>query len=259
MKKAAFKITLIGAGNLATQLGIALKAKRFEIAQVYSRTKASASLLAKKLKAEAIIDLSAINTSSDLYIIAVKDDVIKKLAKKLKLKDKLIVHTSGSIDSKVLKSCSENYGVIYPLQTLSKNKKISFVNIPLCIEASNADSLKKLREVAEKISSEVYEIDSQKRKTLHLAAVFASNFTNYMYSVSEKILSKEKIPFKILLSLIEETANKVQTVSPKKAQTGPAIRKDKKTMDSHLEMLKKDKRTRELYKLISKGILKNIS
>jgi predicted short-subunit dehydrogenase-like oxidoreductase (DUF2520 family) len=254
-KKAVNNIVLIGSGNVATRLGIALTEAGYKISQVYSPRAKSAALLAKKLRAEAISDLKKLTKDGVVYIIAVKDDAIEGLAKKIKLKSAILVHTSGSVKMDVLKKSSHNHGVLYPLQTLSKDKKVDFRNIPLCIEASNKATELSLLYFAKSISGHVIKVNSSQRRTIHLAAVFACNFSNYLYSVSENILKKEKLSFDLLKPLIAETAAKVKTISPAKAQTGPAARGDKKTIEMHLKMLK-DKKHKEIYKLMTKNIMK---
>jgi len=248
------KITLIGAGNVATQLGLALHKQGYFISQVYSKTSRSASTLAKKIKAEAITDLKKLNSDSSIYIIAVKDDVILDVAKQLKLRDQIVVHTSGSASITILKGVSKNTGVFYPLQTFSKEKAIKFRDVPVCIEGNNSATTKTLEYFAKSISSNVKKVNSEQRKTIHLAAVFACNFSNHMYAIADEILKKNKLSLDLLKPLIEETANKIKNSSPSKMQTGPAIRGDKKTMEEHIKMLG-DKKLKEIYKLISESIL----
>jgi predicted short-subunit dehydrogenase-like oxidoreductase (DUF2520 family) len=249
------KITLIGSGNVATHLGIALHAAGYQIVQVYSPTKKSASALAKKVNAEAITDLKKINSGSTIYIIAVKDDVIEKVAKQLHLKDKIVVHTSGTASMDLLKKSAKNFGVFYPLQTFSKNKPLDLSSVPVCIEANNKSTATTLEYFAKSISRNVQKINSDQRRIIHLAAVFACNFSNHMYAIAENILKKEKLSLDILKPLIIETANKIKNGSPAEMQTGPAIRGDKKTMNAQIKLLGKDKKLKEIYQLISKNII----
>jgi predicted short-subunit dehydrogenase-like oxidoreductase (DUF2520 family) len=247
-------ITLIGAGNLATQLGIALHDEGYLISQVYSRTKKSASVLAGKINASAITDIKKLNTNSTIYIIAVKDDAIENIAKQLQLKDQIVVHTSGTVSMDVLKQCSKNIGVFYPLQTFSKNKKTDFKNTPICIEANNKATSTTLQYFAKSISTNVQNINSDQRKIIHLAAVFACNFSNHMYAIASEILEKNKLSFDILKPLIGETADKIKNNAPAKMQTGPAIRGDKKTMDAHLILLSDTKQLENIYQILNKSI-----
>ena len=247
------KIVLIGAGNIATHLGLALKQVGCNIVQVYSRTQKSASQLAKILATDYTTDLKKI-AKAELYIICVKDDVIADIVKKIKFNNALAVHTSGSIDMNVFKGHTNNYGVFYPLQTFSKNKKTDISFVPICVEANDNTNKKIVMQLAKTISDRVIYLDSQQRKTVHLAAVFACNFTNHMYSIAEKIVKEKNIPFNILVPLIQETAHKIVSHSPAKMQTGPAIRNDKKVIKQHLKMLKEKKEFKKIYQLLSDAI-----
>jgi len=246
----------MGAGNVATHLGLALQNAGLNIEQVYSRTTASAKSLAKKLKTDYTVETDKIGLDSDLYILAVSDDAIPGLVAKLKTEKGLVVHTSGSVNIKSLTPASKHTGVFYPLQTFSKSRKAKFKNIPICIEANSKEDLALLKKLAGMISGKVYEISSEKRKTLHLAAVFASNFSNYMFSVAEEIVEDANLDFDILRPLIKETAEKVMTISPQKAQTGPAQRHDESVMLQHLKMLEENEPYELLYEYISSEIMK---
>jgi predicted short-subunit dehydrogenase-like oxidoreductase (DUF2520 family) len=248
------KIILIGAGNVATQLGLALKVSGYRISQVYSKTKSSAETLSKKLKASAITDLKKVDTEAAIYIIAVKDDAIAEIAKQLKLKDKIVVHTSGSVSMEVLKNVSANYGVLYPLQTFTKDKKINFKTVPLCIEGNNKATSTTLQYFAKSISANVKLVSSEQRKIIHLAAVFACNFSNHMYAIADEILKKNKLSLDLLKPLIEETAQKIKDNSPAKVQTGPAVRGDKKVMEGHIKLLKQHKQAKSIYEIVSASI-----
>lgn len=254
-KKVSYKIVLIGAGNVAASLSFTLRKAGHTIVQVYSKHMSSAVALSKSLKCAYTDSLKAIDKTADIYIIAVKDDAIIEVAKQLKLKDKIVVHTSGSVELNVLKPVSKNYGVFYPLQTFSKTKKVNFKGVPVCLEASNGVTLNTLISLAEGISDKVQKINSEQRRIIHLAAVFACNFSNHLYVIAENILMFNGLSLDILKPLIEETAKKIKYASPSQVQTGPAIRNDKRTMDNHLKMLKYNKSYQHLYKLLSKSIM----
>lgn len=249
-------IVLIGAGNVATQLACAFDNAGFQISQVYSRTTESAEKLGGDLNTGFTTDLNAIVSDADLYIVSVSDDAVKPLANNLFLGDKLVVHTSGSISIDEIKQMSDNYGVFYPLQTFSKTRKADFKSIPICIEANFGESEKLLIELGRSISNDVRRIKTEERKRIHLAAVFACNFPNFMYTIAEEILKKNKLDFELLKPLIEETAAKVQTIDPYDAQTGPAKRGDETIMNQHLELLKEYPGFKEIYKLMSSEIKK---
>ncbi len=250
------RITLIGSGNVATHLAAALKNAGHSIVQVYSRTMQNAALLAYHVKAEAIDDLKAISTETDLFIIATKDDAIGPIAEQLAVHQKVMVHTSGATDLYSLLAFSDNVGVFYPLQTFSKTKEVDFRNVPLCIEAKDESVVKTLEQLAQTISNKVYRVNSEKRKALHLAAVFACNFPNYLYNIAQQIIAKQGIDFELLRPLIQETAEKVQNAAPASVQTGPAIRNDENTMAMHRQLLDGEPELQQLYILLSQGIIK---
>ena len=244
---------MIGAGNVATQLGLALKRANHKIIQVYSKHNPSAIELAKKLKSPFTTSLDEIISDADIYIISVKDDAIANVANHIRLNDKIIIHTSGSVAVDSIKSCSKNYGVFYPLQTFSKNKKADFKKVPICLEANNKKTFKILETLAKSISNNIHKINSQQRINIHIAAVFACNFTNHFYVIADDILKSNKLSLDLIKPLIAETAEKIKNNSPIEMQTGPAIRGDKKTMDKHLKMIT-NKKYKQLYKLVSKSI-----
>jgi len=250
------RITLIGSGNIATHLGAAFKNTGHRIVQVYSRTAQNAALLAYHIGAEAIDELYNINPDTDIFIIATADDTIVQIAAELAKFNKLIVHTSGVTDLQALLNFNENAGVFYPLQTFSKTREVDFLTVPLCIEGADENVTHILRELAQSISNNVYEIDSAERKVLHLAAVFACNFPNYLYAVAQGLLSEKNIQFDLLRPLILETAQKVQEHLPVDVQTGPAARYDFKTMETHLQMLTGESGLQQIYELLSQGIIK---
>ncbi|HTD40749.1 MAG TPA: F420-dependent NADP oxidoreductase [Mucilaginibacter sp.] len=250
------RITIIGSGNVATHLAAAFKNAGHNIVQVYSRDMHNASLLAYHVRAEAADSLDKINTETDLFVIAIKDDAIEAVASELAKHGKLIVHTSGATDLAALLNHTNSAGVFYPLQTFSKTREVNFNTVPLCIEGADEEITSKLNELAYTITQNVYRINSAERKTLHLAAVFACNFPNYLYYLSQQLLAEKQLPFDLLRPLILETAEKVQEHLPADVQTGPAIRNDEKTMASHLDQLRENPDLQELYRLLSQGIIK---
>lgn len=250
------RITLIGSGNVATHLAAAFKNAGHHIVQVYSRNLQNAALLAYHVKAEAIDDLSAIHPETDLFVIAVKDDQIGLMAEQIARYDKLIVHTSGATGIYALTAFTDNAGVFYPLQTFSKSKEVDFLKVPLCIEGADEQITQNLLQLARSISNNVSRVSSAQRKTLHLAGVFACNFSNYLYGVAQQLLAKDNLDFDLLRPLITETAEKVQRHLPQAVQTGPAVRNDENTMNFHLQLLNGEPQLQELYQLLSQGIIK---
>lgn len=253
MKTKINSIVFIGSGNVATRLAIALKEVGKKIVQIYSRSEENASDLGNKLGVDFTTNLSSINSEADLYILSVSDNALDEIIQKLDLHKKLIVHTSGTTSMDVLNSF-DNYGVFYPLQTFSSEKEISFKNIPLCIEANSDDNFNALKDLAETISGTIHHINSEQRKHLHVSAVFANNFTNYMYTIAEDILQDNDLPFDLLKPLIQETAAKILTHTPSESQTGPARRNDQEIINTHLDLLNKYPEYQKIYQLLSEQI-----
>jgi len=249
------KITLIGAGNMATCLGKSLKKNGFDILQVYSRTEKSAKTLAEKINTKYTCNTDNLDLSADLIIISIKDDAIGGMLEKIKNKKLKIVHTSGSIPMQVLEKHSSCCGVFYPVMTLSKNRDIDFSDIPLCLEADSNKFLSELMEMAGKISSQVLEIHSKERKILHMAAVFANNFVNHFYDISDNILKENGLSFDLLKPLIRETASKITEIPPHDAQTGPARRCDKSIIARHMKLLENNSERKKIYKFVTESII----
>ena len=248
-------VVLIGSGNVATHIAKALKAVDVNVTQVWSYHYQNASLLANEVNAVAIKELSEVDFDADICLIAIKDDEIVNIANQLKSFKGVIAHTSGSVSLAVFNNF-EKFGVFYPLQTFSKNKEVNFSTIPLCVEANNEISLAVLKELANILSTNVVEVNSDKRKILHLAAVFACNFTNHLYALADDLLKANDLSFDLIRPLITETASKVQHALPFTVQTGPAIRHDEQTLKKHEELLNDHQELLEIYKILSNSIKK---
>ncbi len=249
------KIALIGAGNVATQLGVNLQKAGYQIIQVYSRTESSAKTLGELLNTLYTTDIARISPEADVYFYAVKDDVLSELIAQNPVKKGLHAHTAGSVEMTIFAGEKENFGVFYPMQTFSINKAVDFSQIPLFIEANSDENLQNLQKIALRLSENVIYCDSAGRMALHLAAVFSCNFTNYLYHLASNILQKNSFDFKLMLPLINETIGKLQTLTPAEAQTGPAIRGDQKIIDKHIEALNDMPNEQEIYKLLSEKII----
>lgn len=250
------KIVIIGAGNVATHLAQAFS-HEFDVVQVYNHNIDNAIHLATKLHGcEAINDLSLLNDSADVYVLSIKDDAIKEIVAQIPdvCKTKLWVHTSGSVSMDVFKGVINQYGVLYPLQTFSKDVDVNVGEIPFFIEGNEVASLEKIKEVALRISPIVKIADSDSRKRIHASAVFACNFVNHLWSIADDILKKGNLEFELLIPLLKETLAKIAKVSPCDAQTGPARRGDVKTMMGHMALLEEDQK--EIYRLLSRSIMK---
>lgn len=248
------RIVFIGAGNLATRLSIELTDKGSKVIQVYSRTKASAIELAQKLSAEFTTNTDEIIPEADIYIVALKDSVVDEVLSKINFQNNMVIHCSGSLPMEVLKPYSENIGVLYPLQTFSKNQEIDFKNIPVFIEGNSQEVLEKLLFLANKLSSKVAPLNSSKRLYLHIAAVFASNFVNHFYTIASEVLQSQGLSFDLVHPLIEETTLKVLRMSPRDAQTGPAVRYDHNVIEKHVDALQSLPGFQKLYEEVSGNI-----
>ncbi len=248
------KVSIIGSGNVAQHLIAAFQKSQnsgadIELVQAFSRKKESLTSLLDTAKITT--DLSAM-AEADLYLIAVSDDAIANVSTQLPFKNRLVAHTSGSASLDVLHETNRK-AVFYPLQTFTKNKPVDFKTIPLCIEAENASDYQLLEKVAKMISDAVYPINSNQRKALHVAAVFVNNFTNHLYKIGNDICREHQVPFDILKPLITETAQKIMTLSPEQAQTGPAIRDDQKTIAAHEAFLTNENQSK-IYKILTQSI-----
>ena len=270
------KIVLIGAGNLATHLGKALHAAGHDMVQVFSRTMQSAETLASLLDAEPLTDIAQVRDDADVYIFSVKDSALVQLVAQLcrheadglgedgavnalrKAKkgehERVFLHTAGSMPMSVFKGMAQHYGVLYPMQTFSKQREVDFSIIPCFVEANDEFAQKQIEGLAREISGRVYQLSSEDRKYLHLSAVFACNFANHCYAISQELLEEHGIPFDVMLPLINETAAKVHEMKPKDAQTGPAVRYDENVIGEQSKLLENHPHFKKVYDSMSKSI-----
>ena len=249
------RVVIIGAGNVATVLGCRIKKYGHQIMQVVSQHSESAKALADILSCAFVIDSKAIDPTADIYIIAVTDSSIKEIGEKYKLHNKLVVHTAGSVSKEILKNTSSNYGVLYPLQSLRKERIEMQKNMPLLVDGNTTDSLYMLQNFAKSISSNVSFANDQKRLKLHVAAVLVSNFTNQLYTLAAEYCKGESIDFTLLSPLIEETALRLRRLQPIEMMTGPAVRGDIKTIESHLGMLDSYPHIQNIYLKMTESIM----
>ncbi len=242
--------TIIGTGNIAWHLfRVFSLCNEVRIAQVLGRNKEALTYFGKTAS---LMQKRAAIAKADVYIIAISDDHIFEVSESLIDLKGLVVHTSGSVPMQVL-SKHTHHGVFYPLQTLTKDRSVNFKSVPICIEANNEKSLSILSQLAVSVSEQKHIINSVQRKSLHLAAVFANNFTNHLYHIAHTVCADHQVPFSILNPLISETAAKVAEASPYEMQTGPAKRGDLGTQAQHIELLK-GKAEKDIYTLLSKTI-----
>lgn len=245
------QVSVIGSGNVAHHLLKAFGASsEVEVVQVFARNKKAIETSYPYV--EVIEDLSLLK-SVDLIIIAISDVAIETVSGQIPLNHHLVVHTSGSVALTALNNKNRR-GVFYPLQTFSKAKAINYRSVPICIEAETSEDFQILETLAKSISDYNYAVNSQQRQALHTAAVFVCNFTNHLYQIGYEICEANQLPFDILKPLIQETAQKIITLSPADAQTGPAKRNDTLTINKHLAFLT-DENQKEIYKLLTKSII----
>jgi predicted short-subunit dehydrogenase-like oxidoreductase (DUF2520 family) len=244
------KVVLFGSGNVAQHLIIAFQQSgKVDIIQVVVRDKNKAEL---SISPDRITDSMQAIPKADIYILAVSDGALPELSSKIPFSNALIAHTSGSVALAAL-DAKNRRAVFYPLQTFSKSRTVDYSHVPVCLEWENDKDQQLLTELAHCISPNCYTIDSVQRKALHVAAVFVNNFVNHLYHIGEEICEEHHVPFAILKPLIAETAEKAQHLSPRLGQTGPAIRNDHNTIDSHLALLTQANQ-KELYQLLTQSI-----
>ncbi len=246
-------ISFIGSGNVASHLALAFIKEGLNIAEVYSPTVAHAKQFAQQVDCDVVNGPNSLNPNVDLILVSVPDSIIREAFEGLQKSEGIIAHTSGFSSIEVLSS-AKHFGVFYPLQTFTKNKEIDLSDVPFCIEGNNQEIEALLKELAGKLSKDVQYINSEDRRYLHLAAVMVNNFTNHLYHIAGDILKEKGISLDLLLPLIRETANKIKTLGPEQAQTGPAKRNDTSTISEHEKMLSNLPEYRELYHLISMQI-----
>ena len=252
------RIVFVGAGRLATQFAKALHDKGHTIEAVFSRTMDSASALSRAVGGIPTDTIAALPLDANAYIIAVKDAVLPTLISQLRegRAERPMFHTAGSVPMSILEGV-RHHGVIYPMQTFSKERDVDFTHLPFFIEANDDFSLQVANDLATSISDNVRQLSSEERRHMHLAAVFACNFSNHCYTLAADILERHGVPFNVLLPLIDETAQKVHTLHPREAQTGPAVRYDENVINAQLQLLADEPLMQQVYDVMSKSIHQN--
>lgn len=259
-------VVLLGAGRVATHLAPALIGAGYRVGQVWSRTSGAARALAEPLGVPYTDDLDAIAPDADIYITCVADEALPEVARKICQRLKadsqqpianppLLLHTAGSVPMDIWREAgAQRYGILYPLQTFSKERQVDMREVSLFVEASDEAALGAVEALARSLSDKVFRADSERRALLHIAAVFACNFTNAMYAAAHRLLATDGIPFEVLLPLIDETAAKVHALAPREAQTGPAVRGDEAVVQAHLDRLSTIPELHAIYARISRMI-----
>lgn len=250
------RIVLVGAGNLATHLGRALKSGGCKVVQVFSRTETAAQTLADDLGCPFTTQIEEVTQEADVYILSLKDSALQEVIERLcpRHAEALFVHTAGSIPMNIFEGKATRYGVLYPMQTFSKAHHVEFEAIPCFVEGVNPETERDVVRLAQTVTSSVHIMDSEHRRYLHLSAVFACNFVNHCYEMASELTSKASVDFDILLPLIDETARKVHFLHPRQAQTGPAVRYDENVMQAQQQLLSDEEEMQAIYTLISKRI-----
>lgn len=253
------KIVIIGAGNLATSIAVALK-NVGEIVQIYSRTEQSARTLAERIGANFTTTLSDLYPTADLYLYAVKDDALQQVINSVPTTHGIHAHTGGCVSMAVFDGKQPNHGVFYPFMAFSKQRIVDFSEISIFVEGSNVQTVDYLTLIGKQIGKNVYKMTSEERSFLHIAGVFANNFPNILWNIAEKLLATKNLPFDVLLPVIRESVRKLEIMTPHEAQSGPASRRDQNTMDKHLQILSdKPEAWQTIYKLLSDEIIKNLN
>ena len=243
-------VTLIGAGNMAHWLVYAMRKAGVRISQVYSRQLSHAKALAEIAGAEAIDNIKQLLPDSDLYVFSIKDDSYENLLQQLPFRLPLAAHTAGSLSMRIFEPYAESYGILYPYQSVNKDMDFKGVVVPLCVEASNTTAEDELFAFAQRLTSVVQKLDESQRKVLHRAAIFGCNFTNAMYSIAYDILQEHHIDWQMIMPLLQNTMEKVKTMNPHEAQTGPAQRGDQNVIQFHLDALQ-DELLKDIYRVMT--------
>lgn len=245
------KIAILGSGNVAYHLAKMFKEKNIPISQIFGRNEKDLQEISDQFE----IPFSTTELAdAELYFIAVNDDAVAAISKNIKNQNSLVAHTSGSLPKEILEG---NYrkASFYPLQTFSKSKMLQYSEIPFFVEAENEADSQILENLALKISEKVMKSDYEKRKYIHLTAVFACNFVNHLFARAKEISDSQQIPFHYFLPLIKETTLKIEKIEPKLAQTGPAIRNDEKILQLHEALITEEEHLK-IYQVMNESIKK---
>jgi predicted short-subunit dehydrogenase-like oxidoreductase (DUF2520 family) len=249
-------ISFIGAGRVASSLCREMFNSGYRIDLIISENENNGNQIASSCNAH-WSSKPVFSSSTNVILVAVPDHKLKSILSSIKCSpDTVVAHTAGSIGIDIFPEKIIHKGVFYPLQTFSKNRTICFRNIPLLLESSDEKTSATLNQIAGSLSTMVYQVETQKRRMLHLAAVFVNNFTNHMLVQGKDIASKAGYSFEILTPLIQETIAKALDSGPENSQTGPAIRNDKNTIEKHLELLSYSPELQKIYEVLTDSIIK---
>jgi predicted short-subunit dehydrogenase-like oxidoreductase (DUF2520 family) len=247
-------VVMIGTGNVATHLTGALLNAGVQVLMIYSRTASHARVAGQKWAVPATSEWTDLPGNANVYVYAVSDNALPELLARELAPQAIHIHTAGSVGLDVFGDYKPKHGVLYPLQTFSKSKSLNFKDVPLFVEASSPEIHQVLKSLALLLSEKVYRVNSEQRCQLHLAAVFACNFVNHFYAIADELIRESNLPFDVLKPLIAETASKIDVLTPKEAQTGPAVRGDTSVMDKHIRLLENYPELKDMYEIMSKSI-----
>jgi len=252
------RVSIIGTGNLATHLAKGMEKAGFLVAEIYNRHLSKAAAFANSLyDAQATDSLDFLDSEANVFFLCVSDNAIATLAQEIILpRGALLVHCSGATNVEAIMREDVDYGVFYPIQTFSPNRKISFEGLPICLEASTEEAEEILESLVKRMKANPFFMSSEQRLTLHLSAVFACNFSNHFYRIAQEVLDTRGLPFDLLHHLIAETVQKAFENGPENAQTGPAVREDYNTMALHRDLLRTHPEWKELYVKVSEDIIR---
>ncbi len=255
-KRPISTVSLVGSGNLAHHVAVGFHAAGITIKEIWSKDHHHAAGLAELVKADVCTRLENLERDVDLVIISIKDDAIEEALKLIPKDLPAIVHTSGSVDMKVLSLHANNMGVFYPVQSFNKKEAMDWKKVPICVEANNDEFTEMLFNVSKKLSDQVEYLNSTQRIQLHMAAIFVNNFSNYLFALAYDLVTKQHLPFSLLIPLIKQTAERLDQSNPALLQTGPAKRKDEAVIRKHLELLEGNPEAKEVYEFLSNQIIK---
>jgi predicted short-subunit dehydrogenase-like oxidoreductase (DUF2520 family) len=257
-------ISIIGAGNVAWHLSKAFEQGGVAVHEIYARDIREAEALADGLyAAKAVNHLDFKRSPSTFFFLCVSDDAIASVAAQVQLPEgAVLLHTSGARPLSALHAAVSPYhggqvdcGVFYPLQTFTAGIPLDFSKIPILVEAESEKVAQQLKALAKKLSSKILQVSSHDRLVYHVAAVFSCNFTNHLWALSQEIVASENLNFEFLKPLIQETVKKMlASAHPADMQTGPAVRRDRKTMAAHEEFLQDDEDLLKVYSTLSESI-----
>lgn len=247
-------VTIIGAGNVATQLALALRKSGHRIVEIVNRSTGAGEELAKAVGTTLTTNFKQLQ-QADVYLIAVKDDAIADVATQLQITNGILAHTSGTKTKDILKFSAPQYGIFYPLQTMTRSSFVNFSHVPLVVEGESEGTIATLKQLAQSLTPNVQILTEEQRQWLHIAAVFANNFTNHLYHLSESILKEKGLDFSILYPLIQRSVENLQHTSPALVQTGPAARRDMLTIEKHRQLLDDHRHLQKIYDTLTKSII----